>query len=165
MPDGSVEVRREVEAEDGTRAEVKTYQSMDELKEADREAYDLLHSDRGWDRHRDMFLPRHPGRDWTTPGPPMSERWREWNDRFFRGPMEERELLRRLDRDDEMTATRPAERDRPTTRFETHEDGRISVHVRRGDTELSTTYPSADQLQQEAPGLFERYRDIQDALK
>ncbi len=163
MPDGTIEVRRETRTDDGTNADVHTYKDADELKDADREAYDLLNSHGRWDRRGPGFTFRRPGGDGLRDEGPMSNRWREWNDRFFRGPLDERDMLRRLERDDETPATRPA--DRPTTRFETHPDGSVSVHVRKGDTELSTTYPSAEQLQKEAPELFDRYQDIRKALE
>jgi hypothetical protein len=50
-------------------------------------------------------------------------------------------------------------------RFETGPDGRVTVHLREGDAEISRTYASQDELKQQAPKLFERFRAMQDRLR
>ncbi len=98
------------------------------------------------------------------------ERWREWYDRFFQGPLGESSLP-----EPPASSGPPAAEDStvqpeggaavdPPVRFETHPDGRITVHLRQGDAELSQTYESEDQFRQAAPQLHESYRRLRETL-
>jgi hypothetical protein len=49
----------------------------------------------------------------------------------------------------------------PTTRFEMAPDGKIIVHVRQGDSELTLNFDNAQQLKAKRPDLYQRFEALQ----
>lgn len=91
------------------------------------------------------------------------QRWREWYDRFFQGPMEELELPEASLPEGSEPQPRP-ETAEPPIRFELHTDGRITVHLRQGNAEMVQTYESEENFRQAAPELHESYRQLRETL-
>jgi len=110
--DGTIVVERSTSQKDKQEAEVTTYKSMSDLKQGDPEAYELLQSARRKPRMSDQAkeaarkyrealrhyeealreyadtMRKHQGpRRWPTPG--GEDKWREWSERFFQGPLKD----------------------------------------------------------------------------
>ncbi len=190
--DGSIVVKRYQSRDGEDDAEVKTYDSMDELEKADPQAYELLQSARPelllpdrydsaarqyaeqlreqWRKYRDAarnyadamrdYLEKHP---W--PGRDADEKWQEWRERFFQGPLEDlkeepKRLYRFIEPKPEWFQPPP-----PAARFELGPDGEITVHLRNADAELSTTFESKEALKQKAPELYEKFKELQEQVR
>lgn len=173
--DGTIEVRRFESGQRTDEVEPETYASLDELRQADPEAADLLGqmSEGIEDRasrsqpHLDQLevLPRYLDsmkqyqdamrehmdryrRDMgrRPPSPPVAPRWRDWSGRI-------------------MPPVRPWGPPLPRTieplpeaRFERHPNGSISVEVFDGPNRLNLTFRDEQEFEQQAPELYDRYR-------
>lgn len=152
---GRITVTRSKGGEAGKQVESKSYENLEALRKADREAADLLESTRRKEPLTPERPPRAEGpRPEVRPFPDRSdskreEGWREWERRFLQGPL--RTLLDR-------------EAPAPRTRFEVGLDGQITVHTRDGDTEMSRTYRSREELREKAPRLFERFEQMEEKM-
>ena len=94
------------------------------------------------------------------PAPPPSgdqKSWHEWRKRFFQGPMGGGEGGVMIER-------RPNSLPESSVRFEEHADGKITVHKRDGQTELSRTYNNRDEFNQKAPELYKQYEQMEKSL-
>lgn len=90
-PDGSFKVTRRGKG-DGATEEVREYKNLDALRDGDQEAFHLVCPEPARDR------PFGADRNFTAPRPGASpERWRQWSERFFQGPMRERGMPGRPD--------------------------------------------------------------------
>ncbi len=160
LKDGTIEVKRYASADGEEHAEVKTYPNMDALSKGDPEAYDLLRASgprtriRRWRAHVRAPLPgfNAPRPLRPTPG------WHEWEDHFFDG------LHKELRGKGKLPSPRQPE-PQVTTRFEVEADGRISVWLREGKTELRRTFESPEAFKTQAPELYERFRRIDAKLR
>jgi hypothetical protein len=142
---------------------------MDALREADPEAHDLLSSGSRVPTLR--FLPRGGGKlheDFTVPRPPPPSRpdLKEWRERFFQTPKRRPGAFRVQP----PAASRPADarRDatpRRNTWFEVDEKGKISVHVRGDEGELTMNFDSQEQFKQHAPNLYGQFKALEDKLR
>jgi hypothetical protein len=172
--DGTISVRRErrtdtAPAGASESSQVVTYPNEEELRKGDPEAADLLKSQQaappsppGRPDDRRLRPPAPPrtdrddDRDVLRPRRipvPSDERWREWRDRFFqRGPDGERFEL-------------PLSPAKPNVSFDAQPDGRITVHKRDRDRELSVTYSSREEFRQKAPELYKQFEDMEKTLK
>ncbi|HOW72096.1 MAG TPA: PDZ domain-containing protein [Phycisphaerae bacterium] len=178
--DGSIEVKRYRQADGEGHAEPKGYANMEELRKGDREAFDLLNSAQrerrvlkgpgafesreAWDdwlrKHGDKLKEfEHRMRE-SVPDKDWSKRWDEWNERFFQGPLKRFKHLPAESPDDEAKGV-PA----PRVRFELQGDGKVVVHVREGDAELTRTFDSEQSLKEKAPQLYERYQEMTKQLR
>lgn len=178
--DGSVEVKRYQQADGERNAKTKHYANMDELRDGDREAFDLLNS-----AQRERRVLKGPGayespeawEEWlrkngdklkefehrmkeSMPDKDWDKRWEEWHDRFFQGPLKKFK---------DMTAESPADEPKaapePRVRFERNADGKIIVHLREADAEMTQTYDSEQDLKEKAPKLHERYQAMSNQFK
>jgi len=177
--DGSVEVKRYKQTEGESRAETKNYPNKEELQKADRQAYELLESaaqerkalEGDKPQNENLWQPwlRKQGtnwRDWaerkweSIPQEEWRDRWGEWRDRFFQGPLRQfkDEKAEPGNQNDTAAAV-------PDVRFETQPDGRITVHLRDQGAELSRTYESEQALRQAAPDLHRKYEALQKKLR
>ena len=150
--DGSVEVKRYQQADGERNAKSKNYANMDELRDGDREAFDLLNS-----AQREQHVFKGPGpfespeawQEWlhkygnnmkelehrmkeSIPDKEWDKRWKEWHDRFFQGPLKGLKEMPTTPPTDEAKAA-----PEPRVRFERHADGKIIVHLREGDAEMT----------------------------
>jgi len=92
------------------------------------------------------------------------EQWQEWCERFFQGPLRElRPPAFDPDEYDALPSTRPSPE--PGVHFEIQPDGKINVHLRRDDAELSRTFQSEDDLKKDAPELYEQYQLLQERIR
>lgn len=182
--DGSIEVKRYQQADGERNAKTHRYANMDELRDRDREAFDLLNSAQR--ERRVLKGPKGPGtfespeawEEWLRKhGDKLKElehrmqdsiekqdwdkRWEEWNDRFFQGPLKRfRDMPAESPPDASTAAPQP-----PRVRFERLPDGRIIVHLRDGDAEMAQTYDSERALKEKSPKLHERYQAMSDQFK
>ncbi|MBP7936262.1 MAG: PDZ domain-containing protein [Phycisphaerae bacterium] len=178
--DGSVEVKRYRQADGEGHAEPKRYANMEELRKGDREAFDLLNSAQR--EHRVLkgpgaFESREAWDDWlrkhgdklkefehrmreSVPDKEWGKRWDEWNERFFQGPLKRFKHLPAESPEDGAKGV-PA----PRVRFELQGDGKVVVHVREGDAELTRTFDSEQALKEKAPQLYERYQEMTKQLQ
>lgn len=170
-PGGRIIVRRYRSGEEPDRNR-KTYENTDQLRAADPEAFDLLQSA----VERKPPVPVRPDVPGPKPLPPSklppaspsvkpfpakppvgpetrdpAQAWREWKRGFFQGPLKD-------------ARERPAAPEAPRTRFEIAPDGKITVHFRDADAELTRTYHSAEELRDQAPKLFKQYERMQDRM-
>jgi hypothetical protein len=144
---------------------------MEELQKADREAYDLLQSanphavqppNAAGERRFKVEInpplpPMPPGaraepreEDSKPDAADREQRWRQWERGFYRGPLRN------------PNAAEGREQAPPSrTRFEVAADGAITVHTRDGDTEMSKTFKSAEELRGKAPRLYKRYQEME----
>jgi len=67
-----------------------------------------------------------------------------------------RERLKELRLSDRLAPDAPS----PTTRFEVSQDGKMTVHVREGDAELSLEFKDANELKAKRPELFRKYESL-----
>jgi len=75
--------------------------------------------------------------------------------------LEERlERLRRRLTSPDQPAPATQESPAPTTRFEVDADGKITVHLRRDDSELTLQFKDADELKAKRPKLFEKFESL-----
>jgi hypothetical protein len=51
----------------------------------------------------------------------------------------------------------------PAIRFESGADGKITAHLRQGDSELTLHFENADQLKARRPGLYQKYEALEKA--
>lgn len=159
--DGRVTVRRYKAGTDPDRIEV-IYENMDQLRQADREAYELLQS------AIPTGSPHRPGRPHAAPphGPdrpatrPFEGRLPGPRDR---GPATlRRDHGARPDLGGPVAGPIPAP---PRTRFEVSPDGKITVQLRHRDTEMTRTFNSREELRREAPELFEQFGELESRMK
>lgn len=176
---GEITVKRYAHSEDEKSARVKTYANMEQLLKADPEAFDLLHSaDPSGLRMRPEAAPDRPDRrrgaqDRRGPASAQPEarnqprrqrpfddedelagKWREWGERFFQEPMGG------LPERDQRFGPAPAR-----TRFEVSPEGRITVHSRGRDAELTMTFNSREELREKAPELFEQFERLEARMR
>lgn len=176
--DGSIKVQRTRPQEDGASRQVAIYPNAEELKKADGEAFDLLQ-----EMDRPGALPRM--------GPlPRDEAWREWRERFFQGPLKAPRMPAAprmpgrpakpgqppvppsppsppVPPQGEMGGPPPAERlpGPPPMRFEVDENGRVTVHLRKPDAEMTMVFKSKDALRERAPELFKQFEDMEHQMR
>lgn len=78
----------------------------------------------------------------------------------------EKQLEKRLEELRRSYAPRPdgqaptAPSSDPTTRFEVSSDGKITVHVRKGDSELMLPFANVGELKTKRPDLYEKYEAL-----
>jgi len=97
-------------------------------------------------------------RKFTKPAPPPQDpRWREWRERFFKGPFGEGEQF------DQPVP--PPQNASPGVRFDVQPDGKITVHKRGRDVEIAVTYASRDEFKQKAPELFKQFEGMEQGIK
>jgi len=92
------------------------------------------------------------------------EKWKEWYDRFFQGPLQElKPPAFDLDKGHAPPATRPAAD--WGVHFDMQPDGKIIVHLHKDDAELSKTFDSEADLKKNAPELYEQYHSLQEQIR
>jgi len=158
---GRITVRRYKAGEDPDKTRA-VYNNMDQLRQADREAHDLLQSaappsppapDRPTPPRR-FEKPLQPYAPGSKPRPSdRSEAWREWERRFFQGPLKE------------LRNREEAAPSSPTTSFDVAADGKITARFRKGDAEMTRTFNSREELRDKAPSLFERFEELEAGMK
>lgn len=167
---GPITVERYKDGADEKERKVTKYDDLDELRQADREAFDLLNS--AGQQPKIKVLPRKLGpAPYVVPLPPQppvaprvkpakpapenrkaQDALREWERGFFQGPLKD------------TVKQAPAPAQSPKTRFEVAADGKITVHFRDGDSEISRTYNSAEEFRDKAPRLFKQFERLQDRM-
>lgn len=178
--DGSIVVKRYRQADGEGSAETKGYANMDELRKGDREAFDLLNSaqrERRVLKGSDPLESTEAWEEWlrkyghnmkelehrmkeSLPDKEWEKRWKEWRERFFQGPLKKFK---------DMPVESPADEAKavpePRVRFERQADGKIVVHLREADAELTQTFDSEQALKEKAPKLHDRYQAISRQFK
>lgn len=176
--DGTIVVRRYEQGEEPdaeTKAEVKTYRNMEELRDGDPEAYGLLRSsgrmgpvDEAVKKYQeavreymDKLLKEHhravPAPP-TLPGVPRGKAEHEFRNRLFQAFPKEVQP-----RDVDQYETAPSAE--AEARFEAHPDGSITVEVQDGPTQLRMTFGSEEKFKAESPRLYERYKVMRDRFR
>jgi len=113
------------------------------------------------------------------------DRWNQWRDRFFQGPLEElrpvvpRPTTKPCPGPHEAPPPPPAHgatpgalappgsppqpqvAPPPNVRFDVKPNGNITVYLRHKDAEITRTYASEEALREQAPRVYERYQDLQ----
>ena len=160
--DGRITVRRYKTGSDPEEVKV-IYEGMDQLRQADKEAYELLQS--AIPAESPPRRPKSPARPGEAgPRPSDGAAAAPPRDRDEARRKAERPAFRDSDRDRRRPA--PAIPSEPAqTRFEVAPDGKISVHVREGDTELTQTFNSREDLRDKAPELFQQYEKLEARMK
>lgn len=177
--DGKIEVRREKRATASAPAgrhemsvEVRVYPSIEELRRVDPRAAELFDAPRAGGKTFEAPAPPPPppppgnapemGREAQRipmPPPPGDQQsWREWRQRFFQGPMGGGE-------GGVVITPRSGLPKDSSVRFEEHADGKITVHKRDDQAELSRTYNNRDEFNQKAPELYKQYEQIEKSLR
>jgi hypothetical protein len=54
---------------------------------------------------------------------------------------------------------------RPRVSFDEQPDGRLTVHQRDRDSELSVTYSSRDEFRQKSPELYKQFEEMEKTLR
>ncbi len=169
-PDGTITVKRYRQSEGPEQAEVKTYRDLRELREKDPTAAQLLQPTDLRDEVKQYveelreYIPDL--RQWYKQKEPfrkVPEKWREWEENFFQGPMQRFRYFMRLS----TPATAPGEEEAPPAdvRFDIDPQGRVTVTVREPDAELTMTYPSVEEFQKQAPDLYARFAKIREKIR
>ena len=184
--DGSVVVERGRSEDGKEKVEVKTYKSLDELKQADPEAHELLQSARSgpsvsrhlkealqayreaWRRYQDALREHaealrkqgHP-----HPGFGGDDRWREWSEQFFQGPLKDGKHLQQFNNLVPPGADPLESAPAPGLRFEVLPDGQITVHLRNEQGELSRTFESEEVFEENAPELHAQFERLQKQVR
>lgn len=182
--DGSVEVSRYRSGTPQDQVEPKWYENMEQLRQADPEAADLLSATatrpagpdqplrelRRETRRRGEDLRRHQD-SMQQYQDALREYMRRYQDRLTPRPQSPQEMPQWREWRERLVPAppqapaapllpgAPAEpRGLPEARFELHPDGSISAHVEDGPTELNLTFPNEQAFKEQAPRLYQRYR-------
>ncbi len=187
--DGPITVRRTLRKDEGEKRTERTYQNPQELQQNDPEAYRIYCEATArpaapgkpiW-RRRGVFendalqryrkelqdmMKKVPDRERI--GKLLDENRRKWGREVEeeldairkRFDAFEKQLEQRLGpaphKDAKTTEVAPP----PATRFEVAPDGRITAHVRQGDSELSLTFENTKQLEAKRPDLYKKYQSL-----
>jgi len=185
---GPITVRRTHREGQSEKVRKQTYKTPADLKQGDPEAHriyqdatgahrrgqsDLLKQPRVQERKRwlrDLF-DRMPEVDRLLDREELDklleEKRKAWGqdlDREVRGVEKRlaeiekrlRERLKELRLSDRLVPGAPS----ATTRFEVSQDGKITVHLREGETELSLEFKDANELKAKRPELFKKYESL-----
>jgi hypothetical protein len=110
----------------------------------------MRHHDDSMRQYQDAlrdYLKRFRGEfDRRMPSPPQPPTWREPGEPALPGP----------GGPPLPPEVPPAQ---PEARFEVQPDGKITVHVQDGPTQITMTFPDEKAFQDKAPQLYERYRE------
>lgn len=169
-PDGTITVKRYLRSEGQEQAEVNTYRDVHELRKTDPTAWKLLYPSDLRDevqqyieelreyapRIRRWYERQEPFRD-------VPEKWREWEEHFFQGPLQRFRYFVRPS----TPETAPAEEEElpAEVRFDVDAEGRVTVTVREPGTELNLTYTSLEEFQKQAPDLYARFARIREKIR
>jgi hypothetical protein len=159
--EGTCKVTRTQKGEDGReRTVTKTYESLAELAEADREAYELVRSVRASSR-------RGAGRAWvTTPGGYQGRLSDLLRDPSHLGPLQGFMRFGTEAHPGGGAIVRVApSKARPavTRKFDVDASGRVTVTIHDGDDEIVLELKSVQELRAKHPGLYRHYRRLLDA--
>lgn len=170
--DGTIEVTRSADDQEETPApEPQVFDSIEALQEGDPQAFGLLEDARGR-RTRGLWWTDEIGRwPWAESVEPRVRRQLEKTERNIdEARRKAAEALTSRPGLDYSTQDLRQFIDRfiphrwedfsASTRFETTEDGRIEVHVRKGNDELTLTFHNEDELAEQKPKLFRRYQAL-----
>lgn len=162
---GEIRVRR---SRDGEDVEEKVYDSVEELREADPEAADALEDvleGLEAEEEEDEEMEHFPGAglDIEALRRELAERFGEHREEYERALREAEEAMRRARRQMGRLPEGPwwpGVTRGPRYRFEVGEDGRITVHIRRGDSEATLTFDNEEDLREDRPDLYRRYERL-----
>jgi len=144
LADGKIEVRRK--GPDG-KAETKTYDSVQQLKEKDAEAYNLYEQALKGRIH----IKIGPGQKLSEGAAKAAEQLQKQLDQNARKLSEEAQgHIRQAGAD-----ARP-----PRRKFEVDDQGRIQVQIIQDDGELNISFANEAEMKQKNPKLYEQYKKL-----
>ena len=162
--DGKIVVRRRQAGDDKTVT--RTYNSAEELRKADAEAYELYQGVRvgrrgaGWPRGafplKDLVV---PGKEAGEAAKRLEKELRVQFERFNEGARRLAEQARGGARAARSGIARALD-DEPQRKFEVDEKGRITVEVREGGSQAKLTFQDEQDLAKRAPKLHRAYEKL-----